>query len=456
MNLQDTRNKYFFGLGTVGRDMLYTLVSMYFLTYVTEALTLSVAEFAVLGSVLTIMRIFDAFNDPISGFIVDNTKSRFGKFKPWIAIGAVVGGLLTVLMFTDFGLDGRSFTVFIAIVYLLWDIAYGMNDIAYWSYLPALSRSQKSREKIGAFARICANIGMYIIVVGLFPITEALGGYKNRQSWFWLAVGIFVLLILFQALTVFGVKEEVKSAEREDKTTIRQMVKVLFGNDQLMWTALSMALFMIGYCTTTSFGTYYFIYAYKDEGMYMAFAAVLGVAQLTALLLFPLFSKKYNRKQLYTVATIMVIVGYIVFFVSPMNMLPIGIAGVFIFIGQAMIQLLMLMFLADTVEYGQWKTGKRNESIVFSIQPFINKIGGALATGIVTLTLIVSGIKALDGDVSKVTDSNILIMKLSMMILPLILIVLGYIVYLKKYKIDEKLYEKMVGEIEAAENKTGE
>lgn len=453
MHDHSTRNKYFFGIGTIGRDMLYTLVSMYFLTYVTEALSLSVSEFALLGTVLTFMRIFDALNDPIAGFIVDNTKSRFGKFKPWIAIGAIGGGVFTVLMFADFKLTGSSFVWYIAVVYLLWDIMYGLNDIAYWSFLPALTRDQKKREKMGAFARICANIGMYVVVVGLFPLTEAFGGYTNQRSWFILSIAVCVMLLLFQAFTVFGVKEENRFAVVEDKTTLRDMFKILFGNDQLMWTALSMALFMVGYCSTTSFGTYFFIYAYGDESMYMVFAAVLGVAQLSALFLFPLFSKRFDRKKLYTFATILVVLGYLLFFVSPMNMIPIGIAGVLLFVGQAFIQLLMLMFLSDTVEYGQWRTGRRNESIILSVQPFINKIGGALATGVVTVTLIISGIKAMNGDASLVTPQSILIMKLAMMIMPLIMIVLGYIIYLRKYKIDKKLYDQMIAEIDAREQK---
>ena len=451
MNKSGKHNTFFFGIGTVGRDMLYTVVSMYFLTYVTEALKLTVAEFAALGTVLTVMRIFDALNDPIAGVIVDNTRSRFGKFKPWIAVGAVFGGIFTVLMYCDFHLSGKSFVIFIAIVYLLWDIMYGLNDIAYWSYLPALTRDQKKREKIGSFARICANIGMYAVVVGLFPITTALGGYNNQKAWFYLALIVFGALIFFQAFTIFGVKEENKQAAIEDKTSLKEMFKVLFKNDQLMWTALSMALFMIGYCSTTSFGTYFFIYAFKNPDMYMVFAAVLGVAQLGALSFFPLISKKLDRKKLYTIATALVVAGYVLFFVSPMNMIPIGIAGMLLFIGQAMIQLLMLMFLADTIEYGQWKTGKRNESIIFSVQPFINKIGGALATGVVTVTLIISGIKAMNGDVSLVTPKSIMIMKLAMMIFPLILIVLGYVIYLKKYRIDKPFYEKMISEIEERE-----
>ena len=255
-------------------------------------------------------------------------------------------------------------------------------------------------------------------------------------------------MVGFQLFTLLGVKEHRSSFKEEEKTTIKGMVKAIFKNDQLLFTTISMALFLIGYMTTTSFGAYYFKYAFGNEDMYSIFAAVLGVSQLGALMVFPLFSKRFTRKQLYFFATILVLVGYVLFFFSPMNMLPIGIAGVLIFIGEAFIQLLMLMFLADTIEYGQWKSGKRNQAVTLSIQPLINKIGGAIATGIVTATLIISGINSAES-AADVTSEGLLIMKLAMFILPLICIVAGYFVYRFKFKIDKAFYDKIVGELAA-------
>ena len=101
--------------------------------------------------------------------------------------------------------------------------------------------------------------------------------------------------------------------EENEKYTLKDMWKAIVGNDQLMWTTLAMGLFMIGYCTTTGFATYYMQYLYGNIDMYAILAAVCGVAQLAALLIFPLFSKRFNRKQLYTGATVLVIIGYAVF-----------------------------------------------------------------------------------------------------------------------------------------------
>ena len=448
MTKLDKRNKYCFGLGTIGRDMFYSMESMYLLFFLTEIKNLDDQMLAMVGGVLTALRIFDAFNDPITGVIIDNTHTRWGKFKPWMLIGALVSSVCMLLMFADLPLTGGAYVAVFAVSYILWDIFYGVNDIAYWTQLPALSVDQRQRESMGSFARICANVGLYAVVVGILPVTGALTnafGGNGQKAWFVLAAVVCAIMIGFQLITVFGVKET-RTFKDEENTSLRDMVKVLFGNDQLMWTTVSMALFMVGYCTTTSFGTYYFKYAYGDENMYSVFAGVLGVSQLAALVVFPKISAKISRRKLYSAATALVVAGYVVFFFTPMNMIPIAVAGVLLFIGQAFIQTLMLMFLADTVEYGQWKLGKRNDSITFSIQPLINKLGAAVATGVVTLTLIVSGINSAES-AADVTAQGLLTMKVAMMALPLLAIVVGYVVYLKKYRIDEEMYQDIIGHL---------
>ena len=229
------------------------------------------------------------------------------------------------------------------------------------------------------------------------------------------------------------------------------MFRALLKNDQLMWTTLAMALFMVGYCTTVNFAVYYMKYLFGNEGLYVVLVGVCGVTQLTSLAIYPLVAGKLSRKKLYTLSTALVVVGYLIFFVAEVSLVLVALGAVLVFMGQAFIQTLMLMFLADTVEYGQWKLGKRNESITFSIQPLINKIGGALATGIVSLTLILSGIKIDGGTVDAIGESGKLIVKLAMFAIPLLFIVLGYIIYLKKYKISEEYYAGILKDLEERE-----
>ena len=457
------RNKYCFGLGTVGRDAMYSLVSMYLITYLTEVVGLSDGSLAILGTLMVIFRVFDALNDPVMGTIVDNTKTRWGKFKPWILFGMFTSGVLAVLLFSDPGLSEGGYVAFIAVVYLLWGMAYTTNDISYWSLMPAISKDQKVREGVGAVARICANVGMFSVVV-LYTMVPDIFGLGARQSYFVFAIILVAIMWIFQLITVVGVKEDRSELSAQPHTSLRGMVQALVKNDQLMVTAVAMALFMIGYCTTTSFGVYYFKYAYKNEGTYMIFAAVLGVAQLTALSVFPLFSRRFTRRQLYFGSMVAVVAAYILFFFSFEKLPVIVVAGLVLFFAQAFIQLLMLLFLADAVEYGQWKLGRRNESVSFAVQPFINKLGGAVGTGVVTVTLIISGINDVSNQiagldavadaariealVNGVVGAPIWIMKVAMMLLPLVCILAGFILYAKKFKIDETMYAQIVKDLE--------
>ena len=454
-------NKICFGLGTVGRDALYSLVSMYLLVHLTDVVTFSDSGLAAVGVLLTCFGVFDAIIDPFVGAIVDNTKTKWGKFKPWIFVGMIGTAVLTVLMFHNFEMSETTHIILLAVTYLLFSIFFSLNDIAYWSLMPAISKDQTVREGVGAFARICANVGMFSMVLIYLNVPSMFSflGDNDRDIYFGFAIIVAVIMILFQSITLIGVKEDRSQLERAEHTSLKDLWRALIGNDQLMVTAVSMVLFMIGYCTTTGFGTYYFKYAYKDEGMYMVFAAVLAVAQLTALSVFPLFRKKFTRKQLYTGSMIAVTVSYIIFFLS-FELIPlIVIAGLGLFFAQAFIQLLMLLFLADAVEYGEWKLGKRNEAASFAVQPFINQFGGAASKGIVSFTLIISGINmianAASADpanaaeiIAATPDSAIWIMKLSMMILPLICILIGFVLYSRKFRIDEKMYAEIISDLE--------
>ena len=445
------RNKYFFGLGTIGRDMFYSFEANALLYFLSNVLSLPRKVFAAVSLVLSVLRIADALNDPITGLVIDNIHTKWGKFKPAILVGGVLSVVFYLMLFGNIG-TGTAYIIFFAVAYILWDISYGINDIAYWTLLPALTQDQKQREKYGAFARICANIGMYIIMVGWQPITAALG--NTQKSWMLVACAVSVLYLGFLCFPLFGVKENrTIGGENEEKVTLRDMWHALVRNDQLMWTTLAMGLFMVGYCTTTGFATYYMQYLFGDINLYAVLAAVCGVAQLAALMIFPLFSKHFNRHQLYTGATLLVIVGYAVFFFAEHSIVLIALAAVIIFVGQAFIQLLMLMFLTDTIEYGQWKLGRRTESITFSIQPLVNKIGGALSTGLISISVILAGIKTHKSDTAAemIDASGKLTVKLAMFVIPLVLIVAGYIIYRAKYKINEEFYNKMLDDLKSRE-----
>ncbi|MGO1975192.1 MAG: glycoside-pentoside-hexuronide (GPH):cation symporter [Propionibacteriaceae bacterium] len=449
------RNAWGFGLGTLGRDMVAALVAMFLMVYLTEVVQVPNATLGAVTAVLVLMRFFDAVNDPLMGVVVDNTRTRWGKFKPWIAIGALAWAVATVVMFSDWGLTGAAFVVAFAVVYLVWEVAYTINDISYYGMLPSLSRNQVERERIGVVARICANVGVFALVVALVPVTTALEGllWSAQQAWFALAVGAVVVMLAFQLITLFATRQQV-AVRAPAHTPVRELLSVIVRNDQLLWVTCSMVLFMTGYTVTTSLGLYYFTYIFGDPGMYPVFAAILGVTQIGGLLCFPLVSARLGRRRVHMVATISCVAGYTVFVAAGSSMVVIGIAGVLLFAGQAFIQLLMMMFIADSVEYGEWKLGRRNESVTFSLQPFIYKASSALASAVVGLTLILSGVNEAT-TAADVTGRGVVVFKVAMMVLPMLLVGLSWLVLSRRYRLDEERYAEIIADLSAREAALG-
>ncbi|MCA0295393.1 MAG: glycoside-pentoside-hexuronide (GPH):cation symporter [Actinobacteria bacterium] len=441
----DRRNLWAFGIGTVGRDMVYTLVSLYLVFFLSDVLRPPPQEFLWASSLILIARLFDAVADIVMGAIVDNTRTRWGHYKPWIAVGVVASSIATVLLFTDLGLTGTAFVVVFALVYLLWSLSWTANDIPYWSLLPALTIDQKQRERFGSVAKIFATIGLFVVVVAVLPVTQALTPSAGATgAWTLFAIGVVAIMLCSQSVTLFGVREPPIVVEQE-RTSLRGLARVVFGNDQLLWTAIAMVLFMTGYLTTTTFGTYYFKYVYGDETMYSPFGAVLVASQLVGYAIFPWVSKRYSRRTLYSFATGLILAGYLVFFVSPAQIAFILVAGLLLFLGSSFITLLMLVFLTDTIEYGQWKLGRRNGAVTFALQPFINKVGAALSTEIVAVAIVIAGVNpARPADTSA---SGLLTIKIGMLVLPPVLIVISYLIYRAKYRIDEAFYDRIVADL---------
>lgn len=449
---QVRRNRYGYGIGTVGRDMAYTLISMYLIFFFSDVLDVSKSVLAAITVVLVVVRIFDAVNDPFMGVLIDNTRSRWGRYKPWILGGTLTSSLAMVAMFTDrtTGLPDAGFVAGFALLYVLWEVTFTANDIGYWSMMAALSQDQKEREKIGAFARICANIGAFSMVVAIVPLTAWISDVTGSEtsSYFWLAIALAVITVSFQLVMLVLVKEDSTIVTTGERTPWRDLVGIIVRNDQLLVITVAQVMFSTAFGATVGFGLYYFKYVYGDEGMYAIFAAVLGVAQLSALAIYPWLSRWHSRGRMFTVSMVMVVAGYVVFWFAPVGQLaPIVVAGLLVFAGQAFIQLLMLVFITDTVEYGQWKFGRRNASVTLSLQPFITKMGSAVSSGIIGWTVIASGMKDAEG-AADMTQAGVDLLKTSMLLIPMVLIVASWVVHRLFYRLDEATYARIVAELD--------
>ena len=155
--------KFAYGIGAVGKDMVYMLSASYVLYYFQDIMGVSAIA---MGVILLVARVFDAFNDPIMGIVVAKTKTRWGKFRPWLLIGTVTNAAVLIVMFAaPPSLDGKGLIAYAAVTYILWGITYTMMDIPYWSMVPAFTDSGKERENLSALARSCAGVGSAVVTI---------------------------------------------------------------------------------------------------------------------------------------------------------------------------------------------------------------------------------------------------------------------------------------------------
>lgn len=204
---------------------------------------------------------------------------------------------------------------------------------------------------------------------------------------------------------------------------------------------------MLGYGTTGAFGWYFFKYAFGDEAVFPVFALFVGLGQIAGLVAFPFARRRWSRGTLYTWATALIVIAYGLFFLAPMNIVILGTLAFVMFFLASFIVLLMLVFQADTIEYGQWKLGRRNNAVTFALQPFINKTSAAMNTWIVSATIILAGINEADS-AAEVTPGGITVMKVAMLVIPALLIVAGYAVWRAKFVIDEAFHARIVADLE--------
>ncbi|MBR4795753.1 MAG: MFS transporter, partial [Lachnospiraceae bacterium] len=201
------KGKIGYGIGAVGKDMVYMLSASYVLYYFQDVLGVNAVA---MGIILLAARIFDAFNDPIMGVVVAKTKTKWGKFRPWLLIGTLTNAVVLFLMFAcPPSLDGAGLTAYAAITYILWGTTYTMMDIPYWSMIPAITKGGKERENLSTLARSCAGAGSAIISVITMIAVNALGkmfgGSTAREieivGFKYFSLAVAVLFVVFIIIT---------------------------------------------------------------------------------------------------------------------------------------------------------------------------------------------------------------------------------------------------------------
>ncbi len=504
-SLLNKRNFWCFALGTFGRDFAYNMFVNNLLTFILFTKSLTDLQFSFVSVIIIVARIFDAFNDPLMGGIVENTRSRFGKFRPWILIGGVSTSLVIVLLFSV-PLDNWGFIAFLAVTYLAFSVTFTMNDISYWALLPHLARGTHERNQLSSITQLVVSAGAGLAMVAVPALTTTysrfLGG-SARSAYMWISIicaGIFIASTL---LTFFGVKDrtEVTKDKRADKytptekkLTIKDMFRVLKNNDQLLIAAVIMVIYTVGTSVVSAaLITTYVYFAFGYNGLLTSvFSAVGAVMSVIFTVTFPYIMKKIGRTRLINLGGFCIVGGYALMLVIGLAvpngealfevlemkfnlrfilmMFPYGVAT----LGQSCYYNLMFLNISNTVEYNEWKTGRREESLIFSLRPFTAKLSSALQQLLVTIVYIAVGVLSVTNGISdldklasrgEITNSEMLsrvnellsnvpqskvnALLICMCVIPIVFMLGAMFLYKKKFILDDATYEKIKAEIAA-------
>ncbi len=478
------RNLWMFPLGTVGRDMIYSLFNSFLLTYVMFTRSLTAAQLSAITFIMVAARVFDALNDPIMGNIIERTRTRFGKFKPWLVIGIVLTSVVVYLAFNS-TLTGWSFVVFFGVIYFMYSIAYTMHDISYWGMVAALSSDANARNQFTSRATLFAGIGgtLASMLIPMFTTGGMALGGNAMTAYGRIALIICIIAPLFMCFTVFGVRErQTAITEKAPPVSFKKILSTITGNDQLRWVAVAFLLQQLGNnLAIHGLGaTYIYMDFGYSGGLYSIFNTIGVMATAVLMAAYPAISRKVPRKQLMRAMMGVSIVGYAI-----MLLASIVLGGMVKFwaitlgymaanFGQYSFYLIMMISIINTVEYNEYLHNERDEAIITSLRPFLTKLASALVAALTSFAYIIFGvtdttnqISALESAASAGTISEAQKLAqiesviggvsswqttglfLCITIIPLLFMLGAHVLYQKKYTLDEPEYERICTELAA-------
>lgn len=452
-----------YACGTFGHDFFYAMIGTYFMIFVTSNLfhsedpTHDAYMIGIVTTIILVLRIGELFIDPFIGNTIDKTKTRWGKFKPWVIAGAFVAAITLAVLFTDMGgltmSNPMAYLVAFAIIYLIMDVFYSAKDVAIWSMIPALSFDSHEREITATFARIGSVFGGQLVTILVMPIVlyfsaNQNGGAGDPTGWFAFAAIGGGIATLGAIILGIGTKEQ-DSALRENKqeTTFSEVFSILIKNDQLLWVACAYLVFGLGQNLINNLNLYYFIYVLGDASKFSFLGVINVIIGLLAVALFPTLTQKFSRRKLFFASISIMLVAVILYALAGTNVaMTLFAAGLFA-LPQPLIFLVVLMTITDTVEYGQLKLGHRDEALCLCVRPLVDKLAGAITSGIIGIVAIWVGMTA-GATADTITPENLTHFKYVMFAAPFVFIVLGAILYRAKVTLTEREHARIVLELE--------
>lgn len=434
-----------YGVGAVGLDLSYGMFYSYLSIYLTNALGISPAFLLI---ITPLARIWDGFNDPMMGMIVDKTKTKMGKYRPWILTGALLNAIVLCLLFNNPGFASGStgLYVYAAILYVFWGMTNTLADIPFWSMVPSFATEEKDRNLVSTIARAFSGLGQGIVSIFTPMAVAFFGGVagskldamtsdtlsKGFGKWsLIMAAG----LVLFALISVISTKER-RIIVNNEKFSFKAALNVIKSNDQLLVFMLFAMISNAGFYMTSGISSYYFTSVLGDLTLQSKFNLMGTVGSVLSILVVPVCSKFMNNRSIYKLSLSVAAAGYIGMAVIGYgfggNVTALGVFYILTSLGTGSMFVNQTVMLADCVDYGEYKTGSRNQSLTFSMKGFLQKMAYTVQAIIMYATFTFTGY---DGEAAVQTPQAQSAISFLMFIVPPIMMIASLVIFSKKYKI---------------------
>ena len=356
-------NKFSFAAAGFGQNLIIGLVNSYILFFYTDVFLLSAP---VTATLMLVARIWDALNDPIMGSIVDKTRTRFGKLRPYLLATPIPLALTTSLLFfvPDFGEVGKS--IYACVTYLAWGMVYTVCDIPFWGLPAVLTPNAEERVPFISFTRLFHVVGNSLPIV-LVPLIIFL-------------VGVF-------SFAFFGTEERCHDVH-EDKPKMSQILKAFWHNKPLKLIVLANVLgFMRALPVTSSL--YIATYLLGNTSLNIIVLGAWGVSGLIGMLVSGKLAKRYTCRRIYLTLSSVGLLSSLILFVSGYSSPVVLLLSVFVSgFPYGVITTINYGMISESIDYTEWKTGMRTEGFSVSFQTLMNQMMGALQTSLLAWMLI--------------------------------------------------------------------
>jgi sugar (glycoside-pentoside-hexuronide) transporter len=362
-----------FGMAGAGQNAIYSMMLTYLMFFYTDVLGVGAAT---IGTIFLLARIWDGVNDPIMGYLVDRTNTRWGKFRPYMLFATIPMGITTILCFTAPDVSSTMKVVYVTVTYILWGMSFTLSDVPLWSLCSAMTSNSDERNSLITLNRLCAQVGILIAALGFIPLSRLLGGGDTGQGYHNAAMVITIFSCLCMTMAFFGTRERVPV--RKEKTSLRENLNCIVRNRPLLLVMASILLATPG--TIASMTLIYFAkYNLGDE---LQVSPLLGLT-FGGLLLGMSFNtslvQRLGKRNTYLLFSFLRVGAGLVFLAGGYQNLTFVYVITFIAgfcTGPQYV--LPTAFVADSIEYAEWKTGKRTPALIFSAQSFMFKVQSGL------------------------------------------------------------------------------